>query len=163
MDIVQKGGWNNFSYHYFCKYNKNNASIAKSCPKHIPRLSMCQFVFYWNMSQQFCDRKMWQQFFENFFKTCHEWLSAFFLRQFVFYNFFVTKYLWYFSVKTNCHIDNQGMCSGRLFAILQCFLETLQDFCKKNKSFFFRCCVIFFVKRLRNFSHYSLLSLLSLQ
>ena len=45
-------------------------------------------------------------------------------QQFFFFTFFVfTKILWHFSVKTNWHIDNRGMCSGQLLAILMMFFK----------------------------------------
>ena len=47
-----------------------------------------------------------------------------------------------FLVKTNWQIENQGMCSGQLYALLAMF----------------RGCMIFFMERLLDVSHYSLLS-----
>ena len=40
---------------------KNIASIVKSCPEHIPQLSMCQFVFTKRCDKKIVTTKMWHK------------------------------------------------------------------------------------------------------
>ena len=69
----------------------------------------------------FVTRKRWQKNGDNKIlkQKCHWWMCK--LVPFFVTIFFATKFFWHFSVKTNRHIDNRGMCSRQLFAILAMF------------------------------------------
>ena len=96
---------------YFLKKFLQHCKYQEQIPWTHPSVVNMSICSFWKMSQKWCEcMSEWK---------C-EWHYYYFFLHFLSQNLLV-----HISVETNRHIDNQGMCSGQLFAILAMFLLSL--------------------------------------